>query len=117
VSAVIKFCTLSKSSRSLSPPRLKTERRVFILATINHFKDDIAVRQATETAQSSSDFPKEEHTSCTETDQEESVEFEIDVDTPCCGPSKCHSEASCGNRVFDATTTALARLIPGLGCI
>lgn len=53
--------------------------------------------------------------SSSETDQE-TAEFEVEIEA-CCGPSKCHSEAACDHKAFEATTAAFAWIFPRLGCL
>ena len=58
----------------------------------------------------------EEEGPSSETSEEdkETVELEFDVETPCCGPSHCHTEAGCGIHTAEgigkAFTCILSRL-------
>lgn len=89
----------------------------FVLSTTTAVRseDKIPVENDT-TTERSSEQQTEEASSTKEDLEESSVELEFDLDTPCCGESKCHSEATCGNRILEAVTTSFARLVPGLGC-
>lgn len=55
----------------------------------------------------------EEEGSSSEEDKE-TVEFEFDLETPCCGPSRCHSEAGCGVHTAEGFGTALTWILSRL---
>lgn len=59
-----------------------------------------------------SDTAKEESSSSEE--DKETVEVEFDIETPCCGPSRCHSEAGCGIHTAEAFGKAVAWILSKL---
>lgn len=59
---------------------------------------------------------EEEQSARSETEDSESVELGVDIET-CCGPSKCHTEANCGVHTVEAVTKALARIFPAFYCL
>jgi hypothetical protein len=47
-------------------------------------------------------------------EDKETVELEFDIETPCCGPSRCHSEAGCGVHTAESFGKAFACILSRL---
>jgi hypothetical protein len=57
-----------------------------------------------------------EESSSSEEDKE-TVELELDIETPCCGPSRCHSEAGCGVHTAESFGAAIACILSRLQAV
>jgi hypothetical protein len=56
------------------------------------------------------DEPQEQSEESSEEDKE-TVELEFDIETPCCGPSRCHTEAGCGLHTAQSFGKAVACIL------
>lgn len=59
------------------------------------------------------DEPQEQSEESSEEDKE-TVELEFDIETPCCGPSRCHTEAGCGLHTAQGFGKAVACILSRL---
>jgi hypothetical protein len=57
---------------------------------------------------------RQEQSETSSEEDKETVEFELDFETPCCGPSRCHSEAGCGVHTAEGFAKAFACILSKL---